>query len=115
MPTSTCRPADLSRSIPAPRTRSSGSLIATTTRLMPADTIASAHGVERCAWVQGSRLTYMVPAPAFAAAAASASSSAWGSLCRMEALAGERSRAVQDDRADHGIGAGAIVGFTRQL
>ncbi len=37
------------------------------------------------------------------------------SLGRVEALAGDLSRAVQDDRADHRIGAGAIVGGAREL
>ena len=68
-----------SRKIPSPRPEalSVGSSEATTTRLMPAATIASVQGGVLPWWQQGSSVTYMVAPTGSVVQALSAATSAW--------------------------------------
>jgi len=64
--------------MPAPWTWGSGSSIPTTTRAIPAATMASVHGGVRPVWEHGSRVVKRVAPLALAPAAARATISAWG-------------------------------------
>ncbi len=76
-PTSTARPAARSCSSP-PAASGFGSWVATTTRRIPAATMAGTQGGVFPWWTQGSRVTYSVAPRALLPAALSASISAWG-------------------------------------
>src|SRR5579863_74869 len=80
-PTAVSIPAAFSASRPWPATLGLGSMVAATTRPRPAAMIALVQGGVRPVWLQGSRVTYMVPplmrSPACCLASLSATTSAW--------------------------------------